>query len=137
MEYMLSSCKFVQCNNVVNASGWMLGEVLSREARCRQPLVKKDSYYPALGVTFDFPIVLQSDKNADVKITYCDFPKGNFFLLYSLLSEVDYSDLYQFDDEDKAVDYFYESCICIDSCVPKKKHMNSCMKFPVWFDHEY
>ena len=144
---MLSSCDFVQCNNILNARGLMLDEVLSQEggatvARYRQPLVRKDSYHPAISVTFDVSIVLQP-KNADSiasnanSTTDWDFSKGNFFLLYSLLSELDWSDLHEFDDVDGAVEYFYDRVYsCINSRVPKKKHRTSCIKYPVWFNRE-
>ncbi|PZC84048.1 hypothetical protein B5X24_HaOG206394 [Helicoverpa armigera] len=66
-----------------------------------------------------------------------NFNKADFFQMYSLLNDIDWSDLYALNDIDLALNFFYKNVEEVfDSCVPLKKKQlknNNRYKYPVWY----
>lgn len=146
--YFLSVCNMEEKNDVYNLHGGKLDVVLVSE-RIRSAAVSRldgpglvptpDTYHPPLSITLT--IVHKdtaSDKinpsNIDSRLDW-NFAKGDYELLYSLISETSWQSVLEVDNVDKAVEGFYDILYSIfDICIPRKIRLQfESKRYPVWF----
>lgn len=131
-----------QCNTVLNHMQRKLDLILSNMhicdiARCENALVAEDKYHPALNmyVLMDCQMTTMFS-NSQPSFVY-DYAKGDFYLLYHLLNNLDWSDLENTRDVNACVQLFYEKLyLCIEQAIPKKiskAQNNDCSKYPNFF----
>ena len=129
-----------QLNTVRNTQNVMLDLVLSNMLNCdvyrdTNPIVQEDLHHPSVGISISFRKEhFNNFPSSNISRSY-NFHKANFNLLYSRLSDCDWSFLNEFTDVNLACKAFYEKVYSIfDVCVPRftgKKH-----KFPSWYTPE-
>lgn len=152
-SYFLSVCGLNEMNEVRNVHGSRLDVVLVSE-RIADVMVSElagvglvpriDAYHPPLEISVPLhgcvsrPTLERLDpSNVDVCRDW-NFAKGDFELMYKLVSEVSWQDVLSASDVDIAVDAFYNVLYGIfDHCVPKRKRpSSSSRRYPVWFTAE-
>ncbi|CAH2103089.1 unnamed protein product [Euphydryas editha] len=149
-EYFLKYCGFTQSNTIRNCNNRCLDLVLSTFAESGHvevtaaavPLVSVDIQHPPLEVTIGLQAEYSgascmSDRSTQTSNDW-NFYKADFYLLYSLLSEVDWSAIYDL-DLDQSLHYFYNTInLIFDICVPRKtlNCKNSKYIYPQWYTLE-
>lgn len=124
-------------NNVSNSLGKTLDLVLTdivgltvEEDCC--PVVNIDKHHPPLSITFNSSVT--NYNSVDNNFNLFNFKRADFFQLYVLLRDTDWSRLLNITNVSEAVDNFYSTLNNIIShCVPVYYKSNS--KYPPWFDH--
>lgn len=155
-ECFLAFCEIVQMNKVPNCNDRQLDLVLcSSNMRTRvevraadEELVPVDAHHPPLalrlsraacagaGPALARPRASSHSQRHELSPSY-NFAKADFSALYALVSNVDWSPLYDMREPETAINYFYETfnaIIC--DCVPQKKSdVDSSLryKYPDWF----
>ena len=139
LNNFINICDLKQCNTIKNFMSRFLDLVLSNLnnveiSRCEQPLIKEDMYHPALDLCVQLNFRYK-DNNIHSSYTY-DYAKGNYDMLYNLISSIDWSVLTETQDANQALDIFYQEMYsCIEKSIPKKKVKNSHYKpkYPKYF----
>ncbi|CAH2014114.1 unnamed protein product [Acanthoscelides obtectus] len=103
---------------VVNHQDLILKFIVNIE-KCEDPLLDEDPHHPALNM-----FILFKNKTSYVysqpEYIY-DYSKGEFYKLYNLLEDVDWSDLQKSEDVNICTDLFYGKLYgCLDQAIPKK-----------------
>lgn len=96
-------------------------------------LVAEDMYHPAL--LFQIPLKEKDEPFISKKYIY-NYSKGNFLLLYNLIKDHSWGDLFAIADVDASLKYFYDHMYgFLDMAVPKQIIKNSGNKprFPQWY----
>lgn len=138
LNNFLQLSNFQQCNLITNHNDRILDFVIcSVECiveRAVDTLIDEDSHHPALVAIMPLssPRLKRTEHGTHGSFSW-NFRKGNFVLLYQLLSEVDWRTLYMFDDVDAACDSLYEQLVSLFDCtVPKTRfHRRT---YPPWFN---
>ncbi|KAG5886122.1 hypothetical protein JTB14_021345 [Gonioctena quinquepunctata] len=81
-----------------------------------------DKNHPPLDITFSFENSHISINKSEVGNPIYNFKKGDF-MLYHLLSQCEWSDMFDLDDADEAVDMFYNTLNNSLKNVYQKKHL--------------
>lgn len=148
--YFLSICGLSEMNDIMNAHGGKLDVVLASE-RIRGVHVseieggglvpRRDAYHPPLEVSVPLHEDLRRSfteridpSNLNLQKDW-NFAKGDYQLLYKLVSEVNWREELQAQDIDMAVDSFYKVLYSIfDVCIPRKtRNRGRARRYPVWF----
>ncbi|CAG4968309.1 unnamed protein product [Colias eurytheme] len=103
-----------------------------------EALVPVDVYHP--------PLVVSVSASSLERVDHCsehyernikpqwNFYKANYHALYSKLTAVNWSALYETKDVDKIISYFYTVLNNIfEECVPRRKHRSSSRSYPSWY----
>nr|CAH7714539.1 unnamed protein product [Callosobruchus chinensis] len=124
-----------QYNNIVNDNGRVLDLVMSNVnidvCRVSSPLIKEDTYHPALYIAIDGSYVKDKQFKLSNSSRY-NFKKANFMSLYQELLYADWDFLETEADVNILVDNFYNRLYNIfDEHVPITKQYSH--KYPVWY----
>lgn len=151
--YFLTVCGLTERNEVNHAYGGKLDVVLVSD-RMRTPFVneipggglvpKRDAYHPPLDIVIcpkgaSAGCLLESVCPSNIDPQYdWNFSKGNYDLLYDLLSKTCWLEVFQTSDVNIAVEAFYSIIYeLFDNTVPKKRRSKgSRRRYPVWFTKE-
>ncbi|KOB76632.1 hypothetical protein OBRU01_05434 [Operophtera brumata] len=140
--FFLTFCNLTEINGVPNAYGGMLDIVLVQESsdvyearvQAMDGLVKTDAPHP-------YPrhsTAHQSDRIEPSNIDPCkdwNFKKGDYNLLYLLLSETSWHELFKSNDVQSSTEQFCDAIYNLfDICIPmKRRYSLSSTRYPVWF----
>lgn len=151
-DFFCEFCKLKDHNSVFNINGGKLDLILSDlnsdqvdVSFCIEPLVPIDKYHPSLEV------VVKLQRNAGPPLSQprtCqqqsrsadwNWHKADFQMLYASLAEIDWSDLLEIDDIDRAVELFYLKLYeSFDHFVPVKNSNQREQRYvyPKWYTSE-
>ncbi|XP_039278758.1 uncharacterized protein LOC111047572 [Nilaparvata lugens] len=129
-------------NSVRNLNSRTLDLILSNlpvveVTRDSVPLVPEDLvHHPALSMNLIVDTPHDQQMSPGIHSAY-DFRRADYFSLYEMLRDSDWSGLYQLRDVDEAVDFFYGVIhSCFDATIPKKIINGKGSKYPPWFTAE-
>ena len=129
-----------QCNVIVNHKQKFLDPIFTNMnvesvTECMYHLVSKDPYHPALCMSLNLQQICDSETETVTKTYKYDYAKGDYFLLYNLLSNTDWSDIYNTNNVNESLDRFYNLIYhCINQAVPQKQgKLSNKGKFPNYF----
>lgn len=148
--YFLSVCGLCEKNVVMNAHGGMLDVVLVSERLVEVDVLEgeggglvpsRDPYHPPLDIFISLDETLLRCPSEQIEPSNLDaqydwnFAKGDYLLLYTLVSEVNWKDVLETRDIERAVDLFYRTLYDIfNVCIPKKTRFNKPVRrYPIWF----
>lgn len=148
-SYFLTICGMREMNEVTNASGGILDVVLVSErihGVCVSEIEggglvpRRDAYHPPLDITLPIQSLMRSPSakidpsNVDSRCDW-NFAKGDYVLLYQLLTEASWQKVFDAEDVNVAVDMFYNQIYNIfDECIPKRiRSKRVGRRFPIWF----
>lgn len=146
--YFSTVCNLEEMNDVVNLYGGTLDVVLVRGPTHRFKVCEvdggglvshRDEYHPPLEFTLPLaesghtPLLLEPS-NVDSSRDW-NFKKGDFALLYQLLSEVSWREVLDSHDVNTSVGLFYHLIYGVfDLCIPRKtRPKKPGRRYPVWF----
>lgn len=146
LQEFLLTYNLKQHNTVVNCLGRTLDLIISNTSilelcRSSHPLVIEDNYHPALefGITVEKRNSEQNDHGRS-KVYKYDFSKGNYLLLYELLSQCDWISVLREQSIDNSLDIFYEILYkCLDASIPKyasRAGLSSSCMYPMWYSSD-
>lgn len=126
-----------QYNNVINCNGRKLDVAVSNVectvSRDPLPFVPEDLHHPSLNICVE--IELKVRRCSFNTAQHYNFKKANFLLLYNLLHNINWNQLYAINDVNKAFEKFYKILYDVfEQCVPKV--LSKKRKFPFWFTRE-
>ena len=138
MQQFINMYDLEQVNDVPNFMSRFLDLIFTnvtihRLVRSDCPLVYEDSYHPALNL---FINVKGAKGVISHKKTYIyNYAKGNFFHLYQLMSECDWSRLLTCQNVNECFKLFYDDIYrFLDDSIPRiEVKTTSVAKFPQWF----
>lgn len=141
-------CDLVQYNCVSNKNKRMLDVVLAsaelgsavcvRAAEPAEQLVKVDGHHPPLMVDIRYSFSKQvrrlDPSNISAEMDW-NFRKGDFFALYNIIKNTNWNHIYNFNDVNNALNFFYNSIYdAFDLCIPKKvRKTTSSRVYPVYY----
>lgn len=154
-EYFAAYCEVIQCNRVPNCNNRQLDLVLSGRSNVtveaeREGLQPVDAYHPPLAVVVGVSAAavlsssppstsLSSTHERRVLFEQWNFAKADYSYLYYLISTVDWNDIYNIEDPDLALNFFYDKITdAFNTCIPLKNRNSKCNKrmYPVWYSSE-
>ncbi|CAH1980207.1 unnamed protein product [Acanthoscelides obtectus] len=107
---------------------------------CGNPILNEDQYYPALSMILSISIIHRLNQNNSTYEYVYDYSKGDLYLLYRLLNDVDWSELETTSNVAKCIDMFYQKVYeCLDLAIPKrkiKKCTSNAQRYPIYFSQE-
>ena len=108
LDQFLSMNNLTQCNVIVNHKQIFLDLIFTNMnvesmTECVYPLVSKDPYYPALCMSLNLQQICDSETETVKKTYKYDYAKVDF-LLYNLLSNTDWSDIYNTNNVNESLD---------------------------------
>lgn len=143
MDGFMATLNLSQLNTVLNVNGKLLDLIFSNVPfrisveREGTPLVREDTYHPALSVTLfvlDPPARKRFPSNANVRY---NFRRANYMMLYHELFLADWSDLTGTTDINSCLDLFYSKLYTImNGCIPTYCCSGQRGTYPVWFTGE-
>ena len=149
--YFLNVCGLTEMNEVVNAYGGKLDVILVTESIRGAKVLEieggglvphRDNYHPPLEIRLDIEVgvpeaVYMEPSNVDSGQDW-HFAKGNYELLYQLLSEECWLDVLRASDVDTAITAFYNIIYDVfNSCIPRRTRSSTpSRQYPVWFTAE-
>lgn len=138
-QNFLNFSDLCQRNCVRNANNRILDVVVCNAAadlkvvNCLDPPVRPDTHHPPLEIVYHFHAPLVD--NADVRSPgerFC-FKRGNYDLLYRLLSDADYSSVLAEPEPEAALSVFYEIInLAMTESIPKMNVQPMKGNFPYW-----
>lgn len=115
-----------QFNTIHNRMGRKLDLVISNMSianlqKCNCPILWEDDHHPSLNMTMSISHK-NIKKDSYIKPQYVyDYSHGDFYLLYQLLSNTDWSNLQLTEDINDCTNLFYEKVIsCLNQAIPKR-----------------
>ena len=130
----------LQVNNIFNHNNRILDLILSNVnlevSHFKKSIVREDKHHPTLffKLKTEAKIKFKHLNQAYPSVTekFC-FNKGDYDLLYSLIQDIDFSNVLNCNEIDQSLNLFYDHMLdALNTAIPKKKNtFNS--NFPQWY----